>query len=127
MLFSGTLRMNLDPFDKYSDDELWNALEHSHLKPYVAGLPKKLQHDVAEGGENLRHVAFELAVAKLFGGVLCVICVGRFGCGVRVFSRTNAVWPCTNFHGRPCTNFRGRPSGKFKEFGRENDLSARHP
>jgi len=27
VLFSGTLRKNLDPFDEYTDDVLWNALE----------------------------------------------------------------------------------------------------
>uniref|UniRef100_A0A3P9K0B7 Uncharacterized protein n=1 Tax=Oryzias latipes TaxID=8090 RepID=A0A3P9K0B7_ORYLA len=53
VLFSGTLRMNLDPFDKFSDEELWKALELSHLKDYVAGLQEGLQHEVAEGGENL--------------------------------------------------------------------------
>ena len=46
--------MNLDPFDAYSDDELWVALEHAHLKPSVAGFSDKLEHQVAEGGENLR-------------------------------------------------------------------------
>ncbi|XP_078487529.1 multidrug resistance-associated protein 1-like [Ciona intestinalis] len=53
VLFSGTLRMNLDPFDSYSDDELWDALEHSHLKNFVLNLPLKLEHEVTEGGENL--------------------------------------------------------------------------
>uniref|UniRef100_A0A3P9Q7M5 ABC-type glutathione-S-conjugate transporter n=1 Tax=Poecilia reticulata TaxID=8081 RepID=A0A3P9Q7M5_POERE len=53
VLFSGTLRMNLDPFDKFSDEELWRVLELSHLKNYVAGLKEELQHEVAEGGENL--------------------------------------------------------------------------
>ncbi|CAK8671759.1 unnamed protein product [Clavelina lepadiformis] len=53
VLFCGTLRMNLDPFDGYSDEELWDALEHSHLKNFVLTLPKKLEHDIAEGGENL--------------------------------------------------------------------------
>ncbi|XP_014823925.1 PREDICTED: canalicular multispecific organic anion transporter 1-like [Poecilia mexicana] len=53
VLFSGTLRMNLDPFDKFSDEELWRVLELSHLKDYVAGLKEELQHEVAEGGENL--------------------------------------------------------------------------
>lgn len=28
VLFSATIRYNLDPFDKYKDDELWNALEY---------------------------------------------------------------------------------------------------
>ena len=46
--------MNLDPFEAYSDDEIWNALEYSHLKQYVSSLAKQLDHDVAEGGENLR-------------------------------------------------------------------------
>ena len=53
VLFSGSLRMNLDPFDYYSDDEVWNALELSHLKSFVKGLPTGLLHEVSEGGENL--------------------------------------------------------------------------
>uniref|UniRef100_H2Z8F8 Multidrug resistance-associated protein 1 n=1 Tax=Ciona savignyi TaxID=51511 RepID=H2Z8F8_CIOSA len=53
VLFSGTLRMNLDPFDSYTDEELWNALKHSHLKDFVLGLTLKLEHEVSEGGENL--------------------------------------------------------------------------
>jgi len=31
-LFAGTLRLNLDPFDEYSDQNLWTALENAHLK-----------------------------------------------------------------------------------------------
>lgn len=54
MLFSGTLRLNLDPFDRHTDEELWKALEVSHLKNFVSGLDDGLQHAVAEGGENLR-------------------------------------------------------------------------
>uniref|UniRef100_A0A3Q2SR23 ABC-type glutathione-S-conjugate transporter n=1 Tax=Fundulus heteroclitus TaxID=8078 RepID=A0A3Q2SR23_FUNHE len=54
VLFCGSLRRNLDPFDKFSDEEIWKVLELSHLKDYVAGLQEGLQHEVAEGGENLR-------------------------------------------------------------------------
>ncbi|XP_041940994.1 multidrug resistance-associated protein 1-like [Alosa sapidissima] len=53
VLFSGTLRMNLDPFDGYSDEEVWRALELAHLKNFVSGLPDKLYHECSEGGENL--------------------------------------------------------------------------
>ena len=54
VLFSGTLRMNLDPFEEYDDRQLWQALEKAHLKEYVQGLDKKLLFECSEGGENLR-------------------------------------------------------------------------
>ncbi|XP_063082692.1 multidrug resistance-associated protein 1 isoform X2 [Cavia porcellus] len=53
VLFSGSLRMNLDPFSQYSDEEVWTALELAHLKGFVSSLPDKLNHECAEGGENL--------------------------------------------------------------------------
>ncbi|XP_076227007.1 multidrug-Resistance like Protein 1 isoform X2 [Nomia melanderi] len=53
ILFSGTLRMNLDPFNQHSDDEVWRALEHAHLKSFVENLASGLLHEVTEGGENL--------------------------------------------------------------------------
>jgi len=46
--------MNLDPFDRYADDELWIALEHAHLRDFVATLPAGLNYEVGEGGQNLR-------------------------------------------------------------------------
>lgn len=53
VLFSGSLRMNLDPFSQYSDEEVWTSLELAHLKGFVSALPDKLNHECAEGGENL--------------------------------------------------------------------------
>ncbi|XP_078381561.1 multidrug resistance-associated protein 1-like isoform X2 [Oculina patagonica] len=53
VLFSGTLRLNLDPFDSHTDEELWKILEMSHLKNFVSGLEEGLLYPVSEGGENL--------------------------------------------------------------------------
>ncbi|KAJ7306005.1 hypothetical protein JRQ81_010371 [Phrynocephalus forsythii] len=53
ILFSGSLRMNLDPFNQYSDEDVWMSLELAHLKNFVSALPDKLNHECSEGGENL--------------------------------------------------------------------------
>uniref|UniRef100_A0A8C9YIB6 ABC-type glutathione-S-conjugate transporter n=1 Tax=Sander lucioperca TaxID=283035 RepID=A0A8C9YIB6_SANLU len=53
VLFSGSLRMNLDPFDTCSEADLWKALELAHLSSFVSALPQKLDHECCEGGENL--------------------------------------------------------------------------
>ena len=46
--------MNLDPFDNHTDDQIWTALEHAHLKAFVGNLPGDgLTFEVNEGGENL--------------------------------------------------------------------------
>ena len=65
VLFSGTLRQNLDPFEKYSDDELWRILELSHLKKFVSGLKQGLLHPVAEEGENLRYAPSGVVVVDV--------------------------------------------------------------
>uniref|UniRef100_G3Q646 ABC-type glutathione-S-conjugate transporter n=1 Tax=Gasterosteus aculeatus aculeatus TaxID=481459 RepID=G3Q646_GASAC len=53
VLFSGSLRMNLDPFDTYTDEEVWRSLELAHLQNFVSNLPDKINHECSEGGENL--------------------------------------------------------------------------
>lgn len=53
VLFSGTLQMNLDPFNNFKSDQLWTALEHAHLKKFVSELPEGLQYECGEGGQNL--------------------------------------------------------------------------
>nr|CAD7441508.1 unnamed protein product [Timema bartmani] len=65
VLFSGTLRRNLDPFATFSDMDVWQALEHAHLKTFVKSLPAGLNHEVSEGGENLQRQLICLARALL--------------------------------------------------------------
>ncbi|XP_011311098.1 multidrug resistance-associated protein 4 isoform X2 [Fopius arisanus] len=48
MLFSATLRDNLDPFHQFKDDQLWAALEDVELKGYS----ESLDYLVTHGGAN---------------------------------------------------------------------------
>lgn len=52
VLFSGSMRKNLDPFDEYNDSVLWNALEQVELKEVISDLPAGLSTAVSEGGTN---------------------------------------------------------------------------
>ncbi|XP_078785939.1 ATP-binding cassette sub-family C member 5 isoform X1 [Oryzias latipes] len=52
VLFSGTVRSNLDPFSRYSEEMIWDALDRSHMKECVSQLPQKLESEVVENGEN---------------------------------------------------------------------------
>ncbi|XP_037835575.1 multidrug resistance-associated protein 5 [Kryptolebias marmoratus] len=52
VLFSGTVRSNLDPFNQYSEEKIWDALERSHMKECVSQLPQGLESEVMENGEN---------------------------------------------------------------------------
>ncbi|KRT84300.1 ABC transporter ATP-binding protein [Oryctes borbonicus] len=52
VLFSDTLRKNLDPFNNYDDAVLWNALEEVELKGVVSDLPDGLLTKMSEGGSN---------------------------------------------------------------------------
>jgi len=53
-LFSGTLRMNLDPFNQYTDDIIWKAVGHAHLKRFITDQSEGLAFQCGEGGQNLR-------------------------------------------------------------------------
>lgn len=51
-LFSGTLRENLDPYNKRSDLDIWSALEKCRLHEKITNLNKGLDLEVEERGRN---------------------------------------------------------------------------
>ena len=53
VLFSGTIRSNMDPFDDFNDEEIWKALVGCGMKSTIEEMPGLLEAPVAEYGENL--------------------------------------------------------------------------
>ncbi|KAH8381999.1 hypothetical protein KR009_001320 [Drosophila setifemur] len=52
VLFSGSLRFNLDPFEEKTDEELWQALEAVHLKEFVSNLKDGICCRLHDCGSN---------------------------------------------------------------------------
>ncbi|KAJ3698578.1 hypothetical protein LUZ61_002283 [Rhynchospora tenuis] len=52
VLFSGSVRFNLDPFGEHNDADLWESLERAHLKDAIRRNPLGLDAEVSESGEN---------------------------------------------------------------------------
>lgn len=53
VLFVGTIRSNLDPFNQSSDSELWSVLEKTQLKDRVSAMQGQLEARVGYSGDNL--------------------------------------------------------------------------
>ncbi|VDK36276.1 unnamed protein product [Gongylonema pulchrum] len=64
VIFSGTLRMNLDPFGIFDDATIWHALKVAHLASFVLSFSNKLEHQLSEGGENIRYGVGPKAVVE---------------------------------------------------------------
>ncbi|XP_038631368.1 multidrug resistance-associated protein 5-like isoform X2 [Scyliorhinus canicula] len=52
VLFVGTVRSNLDPYNQYTDAQIWAALGRAHMKESIEQLNEKLDFEVMENGEN---------------------------------------------------------------------------
>jgi ABC-type multidrug transport system fused ATPase/permease subunit len=52
VMFSATVRFNLDPFNECTDSQLWEVLEDVQMKTHIESLPSQLLELVSEGGDN---------------------------------------------------------------------------
>jgi len=64
VMFSGTLRWNLDPFDEHKDEEIWRVLRDVQMEDYIRAIGN-LNVPVSERGQN-----FSCGQRQL-------ICIGR--------------------------------------------------
>ncbi|XP_076256820.1 ATP-binding cassette sub-family C member 4-like [Rhynchophorus ferrugineus] len=70
VLFSGTLRSNIDPLERYSDQEIWSALEKVHAKSLVADLGQDVTRANYSSGQKQ---LFCLARALIQGNKIVVL------------------------------------------------------
>ncbi|CAG2170433.1 unnamed protein product, partial [Oppiella nova] len=52
VLFAGSVRRNIDPFNNHTDKRLWEVLEEVRLKDAVIDMAGGLDADISEGGSN---------------------------------------------------------------------------
>ena len=60
LVFTGTLRRNLDPFSEHDDASLWRVLEEVHLAEAVRDLKEGLATEMSEGGGEFEFLLFFL-------------------------------------------------------------------
>ncbi|KAI6652715.1 Multidrug resistance-associated protein 4 [Oopsacas minuta] len=76
MVLPGSLRLNLDPLDKATDNEIWEILEVTELKSLISSLPEQFSFDMSKfnqyfsGGQKK---LFSLARALLKKNKLLII------------------------------------------------------
>ncbi|KAG9291847.1 hypothetical protein G9A89_012132 [Geosiphon pyriformis] len=55
VIFAGTIRSNLDPFNLRTDEQIWESLKAVHLTDKVKSMPEKLNTVVQENGKNFSY------------------------------------------------------------------------
>ncbi|EAL63605.1 ABC transporter C family protein [Dictyostelium discoideum AX4] len=51
-IFTGTIRSNIDPFNEFTDFEIWESVEKVKLKDAINSMPLKLETALQENGDN---------------------------------------------------------------------------
>ncbi|PNJ00923.1 CFTR isoform 2, partial [Pan troglodytes] len=54
-IFSGTFRKNLDPYEQWSDQEIWKVADEVGLRSVIEQFPGKLDFVLVDGGCVLSH------------------------------------------------------------------------
>lgn len=73
VLFSGTMRKNLDPFEEFTDSQLWKSLEDVELKEAVQDLSLGLNSQMSEGDNSpLRGLLIIHLIGDIFSQVALI-------------------------------------------------------
>ena len=102
VLFTGTMRSNLDPFERHNDMDIWAALRRAHLARVVESNPLGLEMTLAEGGAPLsagQKQLVALARALLRNSKACsqahkIIFVSGSYCHVDTIALINGPYVC---------------------------------
>ena len=82
VLFQGTIRYNLDPFNQYEDEVIWSAIEKSHLKDKIS----------ESGGEGLNMLVANDG-DNLSVGEKQLLCLGKSACDFTSFFLVRLTYP----------------------------------
>lgn len=82
VLFVGSLRHNLDPFDEKSDDEIWHVLEQVNIILHTKMLPK-------EEASNKNYERKMMINFFLLFFAAIVVCSG----GTQACNKATSKWP----------------------------------
>ena len=82
-LFSGTIRKNLDPLEKSTDEDVWAALDMVSLKSVIQRKPEQLDAPVTEGG--VYTLQSSTCNAQLFGLLFIGFCALDMSVAVCMF------------------------------------------